>query len=92
MLDGLSTVITVIIGIASLVSLVIGVATWYAGAVKKTYAAERSFNHLQNDLRQLSGNVALVLDDAKDRFDAIDRNLEEIKENIEEIKAKRFFR
>lgn len=92
MLDKLSTVITVIIGAASLVSLVIGVATWYGGAVKKTYAAERSFNHLQNDLKQLSGSMALILEDARERFDAIDSSLEEIKESIDKLKAKRLFR
>lgn len=85
MITKLSTLITLIIGIASIASLLIGLATWYAGAVKKTYAAERNFNHLQNDLKQLSGSMAVILDDAKERFDQIDHTLEKIQQSIDQL-------
>lgn len=92
MLDSVSSVITVVLGVASVVSLIIGVASWHGSTVKKAYAAERNFNHVKNDLKQLSGSMAVILDDAKERFDQIDHTLETIQQSVDELKSRGLFR
>lgn len=50
-----------------------------AGAATKEYAAQRDFNHLQNDYKQLNQNVEFFIKEQDTRFDRLDLSLTEIK-------------
>lgn len=54
---------------------VIGGVLWYANSEKKKYAAERDFNHIKNNLKQMSEGFALEFKDLNDRFDDVDKEL-----------------
>lgn len=44
-----------------LVSTVAGGLAWYASMVRKSYAAEREFNHIKNAIAQLSENIKVYV-------------------------------
>lgn len=54
---------------------VIGGILWYANAEKKKYAAERDFNHIKNNLKQMSEGITHEFKDLNERFDDIDKEL-----------------
>ena len=60
-----------------------GHVTWavvfFANSIKRRYAAERDFNHLKNNQKQITDNIAFGFKEIDDRFDRIDRDLLEIK-------------
>lgn len=60
-----------------------GNITWalimFANAQKKAYAAERDFNHLKNNQKDISDGIAMGFDEIDRRFDQVDRELIEIK-------------
>jgi predicted lipoprotein len=57
-----------------------GNITWallfFANSIKRRYAAERDFNHLKNNQRQIADSIAISLKDSDERFDRIDRDLD----------------
>lgn len=59
-----------------------GVLAWYAGAVKKKYAAEREFNHLRNNQQQIQNGLNDLVQEFDRRFDEADRQLIEIKAHL----------
>lgn len=63
-----------------------GNITWallfFANSIKRKYAAERDFNHLKNNQKQISDNIAIGLKDQDERFDRIDSELKELKTYI----------
>lgn len=63
-----------------------GNITWsllfFSNSIKRRYAAERDFNHLKNNQRQISDSIAICLKDMDTRFDRVDRDLLEIKAYI----------
>lgn len=59
--------------IMGVVSFVGAAATWYGGAVKKSYASERDFGHLKNSYDNLSRNVEQLDRMIDQRFDQIER-------------------
>lgn len=52
---------------------------WYSNSVKKRYAAERDFEHLKNNYKQLASNQNLILEELDDVKDSIIKELVEIK-------------
>lgn len=67
--------ITLFIGISSFIG---GVITLYSGAVKKSYAAERDFNHLKRNYESLSGNIATLSDLLDSRLDHLQETMTKI--------------
>ena len=49
---------------------------------KKKYAAERDFNHVKNNLKQMGDGIAMMEKDIDSRFDGLDKTLAEIKAYI----------
>ncbi|MDZ8227536.1 hypothetical protein [Nostoc sp. ChiVER01] len=60
-----------------------GHVTWgivfFANSIKRKYAAERDFNHLKNNQKQITDNIAFGFREIDERFDRTDRDLLEIK-------------
>ncbi|BCL34251.1 hypothetical protein [Nostoc sp. MS1] len=60
-----------------------GNITWaiimIANAQKKAYAAERDFNHLKNNQKDISDGIAMGFDEIERRFDYVDKELIELK-------------
>lgn len=54
-------------------------AAWYGSSVKKQYASERDFKHMQRNYENLAGNVAALSDLLDDRLDRISLTVIEIK-------------
>lgn len=72
--------IAAIIGI--LLTVGSGVFWWYQQNIQKElkrYAAEREFGHIKNSLLQISNNLV-------NEFQDLERKLDEIKSDIQEIK------
>ncbi len=60
-----------------------GNITWailfFSNSVKRRYAAERDFNHLKNNLKDLTDNLEILFREFDKRLDYQDRDLLEIK-------------
>ncbi|BBD66329.1 hypothetical protein NIES4072_64020 [Nostoc commune NIES-4072] len=60
-----------------------GHVTWgivfFTNSIKRRYAAERDFNHLKNNQKQITDNIAFGFREIDERFDRTDRDLLEIK-------------
>lgn len=56
-----------------------GVLAWYSSSVRKKYAAEREFNHLRNNQQQIQAGLNDLVQENEERFNALDRQLIEIK-------------
>jgi hypothetical protein len=60
-----------------------GNITWafvmFGNSQKKAYAAERDFNHLKNNQKDISDGIGMGFDEMDRRFDAVDRELLEMK-------------
>lgn len=54
---------------------VIGAVLWYANTEKRRYALERDFNHIKNNLEQISDGISHEFKDLNDRFDDVDKEL-----------------
>lgn len=67
--------LSIILSITGLVGFIGGAVTWYAGAVRKRYAAERDFDHLKRNYRQMAENQKAILKELDDRFDRTDQEL-----------------
>ncbi|MEL6402097.1 MAG: hypothetical protein AAFR26_23945 [Cyanobacteria bacterium J06626_4] len=68
-MNDLSLLLGIVLGMMSLFTGVFGAIAWYRSNVRKAYAAERDFNHLKNNYRQLAesvNNLYRFSDDAKD--------------------------
>ena len=68
-MNELSLVLGIVLGAMSLFTGVFGAIAWYRAGVRKAYAAERDFNHLKNNYRQLAesmNNLYRFSDEAKD--------------------------
>ncbi|HIK04605.1 MAG TPA: hypothetical protein IGS40_07820 [Trichormus sp. M33_DOE_039] len=61
--------------ILATVTTLIGGVVWYANSEKKKYAAERDFNHIKNNFKQMSEGIANEFKDLNDRFDDVDKEL-----------------
>lgn len=70
---------------------VIGCVAWYRGVVRKSYAAERDFNHLKRHYEALAEAFKFQTAEMDDRFDRLDKELDNradrIDAEIREIKA-----
>jgi hypothetical protein len=54
---------------------VIGAVLWYANAEKRRYGLERDFNHIKNNLEQMTDAIGHEFKDLNDRFDDVDKEL-----------------
>ncbi|HYX19077.1 MAG TPA: hypothetical protein VE944_32945, partial [Nostoc sp.] len=52
---------------------------FFSNTIKRRYAAERDFNHLKNNQKQILDNLGIFFKDIDNRFDIQDRDLLEIK-------------
>lgn len=68
--------LSLLLGAATTLS---GIIFWYRNAVRKTYAAERDFNHLKRNQEQILNNLEYLLKEQDRRFDTIDKEIIEIK-------------
>ena len=76
----------------AVVGFIIGVLTsfagflaWYSSSVKKSYAAERDFNHLRRNYEQLSANQGVMMSNMKE----IDDSLKDIKDMLKDMSHNR---
>lgn len=76
MTQDVATVAGLLMGVSSFVA---GAITWYKGAIVKSYAAERDFNHLRRNLEQLSNNLSDVSEEVDHRFDRLEGEMIQIK-------------
>ncbi|MBD2438250.1 hypothetical protein [Nostoc sp. FACHB-110] len=53
-----------------------------ADNAKKEYAAQRDFEHLRNNQKDISTGIALGFDEMERRFDLLDRDIIEIKAQL----------
>lgn len=67
--------------------VVVWYAVWYANAEKKKYAAERDFNHLKNNQKDISDGIAEIAKDFDNRFDELDKRLNSIDHDLLEVKT-----
>ncbi|BAZ29957.1 hypothetical protein NIES4074_24050 [Cylindrospermum sp. NIES-4074] len=67
----------------TVITNVVWIAAWYVGNQKSTevkkYAAERDFNHLKNNQLQISESINHLMDEVKNDFDSLQRDILEIK-------------
>ena len=56
-----------------------GIIFWYRNVIRKSYAAQRDFNHLKKNQEQILQNLEYLLREQDKRFDTIDREIIEIK-------------
>lgn len=73
-----------------LIPYVVGTIVWYANSEKKKYAAERDFNHLRNNQKDISNGIAHLAEEIEGYFDVLNRDILEIKIrlNIQTTKTK----
>jgi predicted lipoprotein len=72
-----------------------GNLTWsllfFANSIKRRYAAERDFNHLKNNQKQIADSIAISLKDMDTRFDKVDRDIDlrfdHVDRDLSEIKT-----
>ena len=65
--------------LAGLVPYFIGLVTWYGGSREKKYAAQRDFEHLKNNQKEISNGIAYLGRDIDDYFEVLNRDILEIK-------------
>lgn len=65
--------------VLALGSNVLWVIAFIVSAEKKKYAAERDFNHLRNNQKQMGDGIAMIAKDMDSRFDSLEKTLVEIK-------------
>ncbi|MBW4568040.1 MAG: hypothetical protein KME31_08455 [Tolypothrix carrinoi HA7290-LM1] len=67
--------------------VVVWYVIWYANSEKKKYAAERDFNHLKNNQKDISSGIAEIAKDFDKRFDDLDKRLNSFDQDLLEIKT-----
>lgn len=82
-MNDLSLILGIAVTILSLFTGLAGMVAWYSSKVKKSYAAERDFNHLKNSHAQMVANIEQLWRQNDDRFDAVDRALDRIAAQID---------
>lgn len=65
--------------LVGLVPYGIGMIVWYANTEKKKYAAERDFNHLKNNQKDISNGIAHLAENIEHDLEVITRDILEIK-------------
>jgi hypothetical protein len=78
----------IVTGLISIVTFFGGVVMWYSGAIKKTYAAQRDYEHLKNSYKQLANNQDNILKEFDTRFDQIILEMKELKGLITAVLVK----
>ncbi|NEU76945.1 hypothetical protein PI95_031730 [Hassallia byssoidea VB512170] len=77
--------------ILALFTNIVGVIVWallaYASAEKKKYAAERDFNHLKNNQKNISDGIAHIASDFDKSFEDLDKRLNSIDHDLLEIRT-----
>lgn len=73
--------------VISLISFVSGGIAWYSSAVRKSYAAERDFQHLRRNQEQLSSGIAECLKEFEHKFQLTKKELDEIEVQLIEVKG-----
>lgn len=73
--------------LTNIFGVVIWYAVWYASSEKKKYAAERDFNHLRNNQKDISDGIAHIANDFDRRFDDLDKRLNQQDHSLLEIKT-----
>lgn len=71
----------------SLISFVSGGVAWYSSAVRKSYAAERDFQHLRRNQEQLSAGIAECLKEFEHKHQLTKKELDEIEVQLIEVKG-----
>ena len=56
-MTNIAVLLGVLVSACSLITGVVGAIAWHSSKVKKEYAAQRDFNHLKNNYRQLAENI-----------------------------------
>jgi hypothetical protein len=64
--------LSIVLGVLSICTFVGGTIAWYAGSVRKGYAAQRDFEHLKNNYKQMSQVIADIDKELDSRFDRLD--------------------
>ncbi|MEM9922503.1 MAG: hypothetical protein AAF915_01895 [Cyanobacteria bacterium P01_D01_bin.50] len=59
-----------------------GVALWYAKAEKRKYGLERDFAHIKRNYEQIEQSLNTIFRELDHRFDAIEKDILEIKANF----------
>ena len=83
MIEDVESMVSLCLGLAGFLT---GVGLWYRGAVQKSYAAQRDFEHLKRNYQQLS-QVLKQISEQMDDLGAMRRQLEQISHTQTEIKA-----
>ncbi len=65
--------------ILAITTTLCGAILWYVQTEKKKYAAERDFNHLKNNIKQLSTNISYLTEGLDKQYDQMQRDLFEIR-------------
>jgi dGTP triphosphohydrolase len=55
---------------------------WYSNSVKKRYAAERDFEHMKNNYKQLAANQHLILEEIDETKDTILKEFDDVKDSV----------
>lgn len=69
-------IVTMLISVSMFLA---GLVTWYSGAVRKRYAAQRDYEHLKTSYKQLASGQSVISKDMDSRFDSIMLELKEVK-------------
>lgn len=75
-LDKIQEWIPLTIGIITFLG---GSLAWYSGAIEKRYAAQRDFQHLRENQKQINQGINELLKELDRRFDEIERENMEVK-------------
>lgn len=68
--------------VVGLTPYVVGIIAWYANSEKKKYAAERDFNHLKNNQKDISNGIAYLTKSIEHDLEIIMRDILERKINL----------
>lgn len=65
-----------------------GITAWYSAAVKKSYAAQRDYEHLKRNYEQIAANQNNLLREFDQRFDQTILELKELKAQLNVLTVK----
>lgn len=72
----------VLAAVMSVITFSGGVLAWYSANVQKSYAAQRDFEHLKRNYAQMTENLREVAEELDRRFDALDRDNDDIRQKL----------
>lgn len=78
MAESLAVTLGIATAALSLFTGIVGAIAWNNSRVKKSYAAERDFNHLKRNYEQMTENLKELWRQNDERFDFVDRSLDRI--------------